>query len=508
MINGNAENANGKNTVDQQDPSSTPASPDGEIKLRSSEQDPTLHQISIPSLQDVLFQAKMCKILEKYRNIDQNFDFSSLVGMSREQMSEFIMGNSEHPSPIRTASSPPGASAMHLSVSRSEKVIMQKPSAGSTVTAPSSPSNMSMPPSAIRSGLSQQQLIETHKPIISSLLEADDLIVEAFYHERHTQDVKNRAYDTGREMPARDRFEVAIFKSDAKRQFLVVYQGDADSQLKPVKKSEHKDGIDRRFRPKDKDDNRFSEEQPVVVFPPFRKAYFERCSVEDAVFAKLDELAEKHPFFDVIMTGHSLGGVLALLASMRYANARPAIMVSCFAFGCPKIGTLDFRYYVNSLPNLKVSLGMKNHDFSQLESTCMFQLRFVCVNFNNLKVMRFEYGSDPWIFAPEHPNWVHAGHSIVIVKSEKEKTKKNPDSSQNKNSDELLVQAYKFGDNMDRKAGKVFSRRDKHVKQHDHDITSYLHAFENIPGISWPKGFVGEEGTGVQGLNKEKRLVC
>merc|ERR1712165_218505 len=112
---------------------------------------------------------------------------------------------------------------------------------------------------------------------------------------------------------------------------------------------------------------------------------------------RLDELAEEHPFFDVIVTGHSFGGVLAQLASLRYACLRPNLFVSCYNFGCPKIGALNYRYYVHSLPNLKL--------------------------------MRMEYGCDPWINEPTQPVWVHAGHCIVIESGNKAGKSNNDDST-------------------------------------------------------------------------------
>ncbi len=340
---------------------SSPTSPNAEIKLRSSEQDPTPHQVGIPPASDILFQAKLCQMFENYRVVDQNFDYSSLVGMTRQQMEMYTRGgnmnghsllNSGSPprnlSPVSNASSPP---------KNSEKVFMQQPP------------NSLTPPLSYQP--SQARLMAEHKPIISSLLEADDLILEGFYYDGY--DGNSKSFDTAVEKSTMDRTEIAIYKSDARRQFIVVYQGSAEAQLKPVKKGEHKDGINRRFQLGNKDsDNRFSEEQNVVVFPPFRKAYFTPCNMEEKLFAKLDELAEENPFFDVVTTGHSFGGVLAQLSGMRYANARPAIMVSCFAYGCPKIGDLDFRYYVNSLPNLKVSKG---YFLCMADSFCIGQHR-------------------------------------------------------------------------------------------------------------------------------------
>jgi hypothetical protein len=302
------------------------SNPTLEIKLRTSEQDPSPHQVMIPSAQDLLFPAHLCEAFEKYREIDQNFDFGSLVGMSRGQMVNILS--------MIKSSSP------NRNVPASEQTRKASP----PLRRKSSPQRVS----------GAQKLIEVHVPIIDFFVRSDDLVLVGFFHEicDHT---KRKSFDTSNEMSTRDRMEVAIMKSDAKRQFFVVYQGCSDTQAKPIKKGEHKDGIDRRFTLGRKDDDhRFSEEQPVVVFPPFRKAYF-NSEIEEKVFHTLDSLAEQYPFFDVIMTGHSFGGAMAHLSSMRYANARPAIMVSCFDFGCPKIGNTDFLYYVNSLPNLRVS---------------------------------------------------------------------------------------------------------------------------------------------------------
>mmetsp|Transcript_18568 Transcript_18568/g.23372 ORF Transcript_18568/g.23372 Transcript_18568/m.23372 type:complete len:179 (-) Transcript_18568:119-655(-) len=178
--------------------------------------------------------------------------------------------------------------------------------------------------------------------------------------------------------------------------------------------------------------------------------------------------------------------MLALLGSMRYACSRPAMMVSCFAFGCPKVGALDFRHYVNSLPNLKVT--------------------------------RLEYGFDPWVHAPDNPAWTHAGHTISIIpqmQSSKERKGGNEKGNKdnNQNNTELCIRAYKFGNDRPDSAanGKFIGKKgNRQEKQIDHDISSYLNAIELITkdGVSWPRQFVGEEGTGVRGMNKEKRLVC
>jgi len=488
-----------------------------EIKIRSSEQDPTPHQMGIPTQSDVLLPAKLCHLLDQYRKIDQSFDFSTLIGMARDSMESFVFTESKSRS-----KSPTKKDLSVANKTLSSSVVAPPPLNNHEQSEKALPSLlncvMQIAPSAPKTTRKHRpvQLLESHKPIVSKFLECkDDVIVEGFYHEvggsssaLAESSRKVNASQLSKDKPSMNRMEVAIFQSDYKRKFLVVYQGSAESQAKPVQKKEQKRG----------DNNprgnavefakgghyKFSNDQPVSVFPPFRRAYFPtECDLETKVFAKLDELAEKHPFFDVIMTGHSFGGMLALLASMRYACSRPMLMVSCVAFGCPKVGALNFRHYVNSLPNLKV--------------------------------IRVENGSDPWIHTPDNPMWVHAGHNVVISSNVSKGGKNNvagDEVSSNKSDKNLLasqpqVKAYKFGDrplspsdkSVNKFMGALRSRQgnrqerlrpgSRQERQQDHDISSYVKAIERTTtmGVQWPIHFVGEGGTGVSGLNQEKRLV-
>ena len=458
--------------------------PTEEIQLRSSEQDPSQHQTEIPPQADFKFQANLCELLDTYRKVDQNFDFAVLIGLPRLDMEVFCNSNAKEYNRSRSSSPLRSRNNSDRVQTSNEKVIMQNLPPEPTSTVPSSILTQGSIATC------QQTIIDAHKPILSSVIDAgDDLIVEGFYHE-----VNNLSHDTAQEKATVDRMEVAIFQSDKNRQFYVVYQGSCEAQIKPVRNRDQKAGTPiNRFSiggSSNADDVEFSTEQPVSVFPPFQKAYFS-SNLEEKVFAKLDELAEKHPFFDVIITGHSFGGVLALLASMRYANFRPAIMVSCFALGCPKVGALNFRYYVHSLPNLKV--------------------------------MRLEYGSDPWINAPDSPNWTHTGHSIVITSAggkngdDKEALSEVAETNINKHPAAVpQVIAHKFGNyrltsaSASGKFKTLLSRQaNRHEKQNDHDIVSYVHGIEMVSraGAEWPKDFASEHGRGVHGLNKEKRLV-
>jgi len=283
---------------------------------------------------------------------------------------------------------------------------------------------------------------------------------------------------------------VAVFKSDYNRQFVVVCQGSSELQAKPIKKIAGvvvTPNLSRRNEPEANftPDASSIKDNDVAIFPAFMKAYKSKFSdLEDQLIKRLDELAEEHPFFDVIVTGHSFGGILAQLASLRYACLRPNLFVSCYNFGCPKIGALNYRYYVHSLPNLKV--------------------------------MRMEYGCDPWINEPSQPVWVHAGHCIVIESGNKA-GKSNNDDSNSTNT----AKAYRFGSSrptlpgsdknkfirgLSRPGSKQGSKQER---QTDHEISSYIGALERMmkSKTAWPTDYEGSDGVGVSGSNQEKRLM-
>jgi hypothetical protein len=62
-----------------------------EIVIRTSEQEPSVHQLVIPSATDLLIHARICSLLEGYDHLLESrakarktwFDFSTLVGMDR-----------------------------------------------------------------------------------------------------------------------------------------------------------------------------------------------------------------------------------------------------------------------------------------------------------------------------------------------------------------------------------------------------------------------------------------
>jgi len=152
--------------------------PSDNLAMRSSEQEPSLHQMELPSCFEVLMHSRLCAVLNQYRIVDQNFDFGALVGASRLQLQGFISSN---------------AGAATATSSKNQK-------------------------NTLFDGLIQQ-----HTPIMQSLLEcSDDVILEGFFREDSAND-------------ANERTEAAVFNCQSRRQFVVVYRGTTSQQAKPVR---------------------------------------------------------------------------------------------------------------------------------------------------------------------------------------------------------------------------------------------------------------------------------
>jgi hypothetical protein len=335
---------------------------DNTMAPRSSEQDPSPHQVAIPTANDLYIHSKLCVLLETYQSFDQNFDFNTLKGINSLTLKGFT--------------------TLNHSIA----------------------------------GMAAEQ-----KPIVQALLDChDDLIVEGYFGSN-------------------DDLEVGVFSMQ--NTYLAVYKGTAEQQGKPARTKDVPIKLDT--------------ENPVMVYAPFRDAYFE---LEGKVYALLDSLVEANPFSDVIFVGHSFGGALATIGAVRFASARPTLRFSCHAFGSPKVGSHDFSQLVNTLPNLKVVrvelLG---------DANCTYPV---------------DHGS---------VKYQHAGHSIVIS---------------NNNSNKVL--AYRFD------AKKPNSSMSNLLRMQKPDIHAYVKALEPFASDKhdWISLYVGQDvGKGVRGKDNEKRLM-
>jgi hypothetical protein len=138
--------------------------------LRSSEQDPSAHQIEIPSAEEFLMHLRACQFLDTYRIVDQNYDLTELIGMGRLQLEAL-------------ADSPNSATQ--------------------------------------------------HKPILKSLLQiCSDVFVEGFFVSSPHADSNDPDH----------RMEAIVLSSQKLRQFMVIYRGTNDLQIKPIRNREQTGG--------------------------------------------------------------------------------------------------------------------------------------------------------------------------------------------------------------------------------------------------------------------------
>lgn len=292
------------------------------LALRTSEQDPSAHQIELPGSEELLTSVKLCNLVSFNRLESSNFDLMSIVGVPNLALKEFVI-----------------------------------------------------------SGHATAGLTEHHRPIVKQLLECGEGIT-----------VGGCATRTA---------EVVTFEVPSRSQIVVVFRGNEEQQLKPIKRGKKYFSVE-EFHP----------DQKVDVNSEFKEAYFE---LESVFSAMVDKLTETNPFAQVVFCGHSFGGALATMAGVRYACNRPTMRVSVHVSGCPRVGAKNFRQLANSL--------------------------------SNLRIIRVELKNDPLVDSPADgtTKWHHAGHSISIGKG-------------------IMVMAYRFDRNRPPTTNSIFRKNDKNSK--------------------------------------------
>lgn len=65
--------------------------------------------------------------------------------------------------------------------------------------------------------------------------------------------------------------------------------------------------------------------------------------------AAIKSLVDAHPAAPLLVTGHSLGGALALLAALDIRALFPSVKVALYTYGQPRVGNLEFSNYADQL---------------------------------------------------------------------------------------------------------------------------------------------------------------
>lgn len=76
--------------------------------------------------------------------------------------------------------------------------------------------------------------------------------------------------------------------------------------------------------------------------------YYSAQSVKDIVIEWVQQLQKKYPTYDVIVTGHSLGGALATLTAVSL-HTNDINNVRCFTYGSPRVGDAAAAAYISNL---------------------------------------------------------------------------------------------------------------------------------------------------------------
>jgi len=317
-----------------------------------------------------------------------------------------------------------------------------------------------------------------HRDVVKQVLEcADDLVVEGFFREYGK--VNNKEEEGGGE-----RIEACVFSSESLRQIIVCFRGSTAAQARPVKSNlfgrEASSVLD--------------EKQKVSILTSFQSAYFS-TSLEKALSFLLANLATRKPFFDVVMTGHSFGGAMATIASLRYAMDNSQMRVLCHTFGCPRIGGEEWRQLVHSVPNLRL--------------------------------YRVEKAHDSFVTMPTGHEWVHCGHSIQFGDAAQGENVKftahrfdrsAPNVSLSHTLQKVAaepVRVLKSVQSVAAEPGKVLRSVQSKVvnipiqgSSNGKDaIQSYVDKLSSS-GDNWVTEFSGMKGKGVSGLDNEMRTLA
>lgn len=451
-----------------------------EIVLRTSELEPSVHQVSIPEATDLLIHARICSLMEGYDKLLETrakagkrwFSFGHLVGLPRKDLENmYLAASGKTPAiPMYIGEEaenlpPPLPNIVNGSFNTShlgnpfDSLGNDGQSLTSLKSIHSTESNGIVPNSYPRKRTSSvPKGMKPHPSTIRSLLECcDDLTVEGYFNETIGND--NELIEDIESTSV----QVTVFASQRCRQFIICYRGSIGLHSKPIRKN----------TPCELDSNGINN--------TFGNSYLPE--LETRVFELVQKLSTENPFFDIVFTGHSFGGSLSLIAAVRCAEKYQDMTVSFHGFGVPKVGQSEFRRKSHSLPNLKV--------------------------------FRLENCLDMYVHLPADP-WEHAGHTISINYSKnKKRTVVNPGNEGETVS--AIAIAYKFGKkDLGATKSKIYrvrktidARAKKTQSKSDHEMRNYLHALEHFThmGSPWVSSFANELGTGIVTKENEARMV-
>jgi len=109
------------------------------------------------------------------------------------------------------------------------------------------------------------------------------------------------------------------------------------------------------------------------------------------VMSKVSDLIKKHPDYEIVVTGHSLGGAIATLAAGFLSKEYPNITVRLITYCQPRVGDINFARALYKMPKLS---GVRYIHYNDPVPHAPFQLAFKFVH----------YGTEYWSPKPDSMN--------------------------------------------------------------------------------------------------------
>lgn len=454
------------------------------VLLRTSELEPSVHQVSIPEATDLLVHARICSLMEGYDKLLETrakagkrwFSFGNLVGLSRKDLENmyliaigkkpaipmYIGDEAENlppplPNIVQNSFVAPRLGNPFDELGNDGHSLTSFPSTYSGESGGINSYNSKHPRARKNGNLTKE--MKPHPSTIKSLLEcSDDLVVEGYFNETIGND------NVLIEDIESTSVQVAVFSSQRCRQFIICYRGTIGQHCKPIRKR----------IPCKLDSNGVNDRFGCSYLP----------ELEQKVFELIQTLSSENPFCDVVFTGHSFGGNLSLIAAVRCAEKYQDMTVSFHGFGISKLCQKDYRLRAHSLPNLKI--------------------------------IRVENCLDMYVNLPVGP-WEHVGHTITIEYAKnKKRTVINPQGNEGETVS-AVAKAYKFGkkevenstNSIHRVINTIDARNKKNQAKTDHEMRNYMHALEHFThmGSQWVTCFANELGSGIVTKENEVRMV-
>ncbi|KIJ52461.1 hypothetical protein M422DRAFT_243247 [Sphaerobolus stellatus SS14] len=97
----------------------------------------------------------------------------------------------------------------------------------------------------------------------------------------------------------------------------------------------------------------------TLVHNGFLNAY---NSVADLIISTVKSQLQAHPGYNLVTSGHSLGGALSSLAAVSLKNNFPSSQVTMFTFGQPRTGNPTYAFWVNQQFGNNAFRGVHNAD--------------------------------------------------------------------------------------------------------------------------------------------------